>query len=348
MTHPSEGAADAPRGRGGETTRRGLLGRAAIAVGAGAAAAAGLAALRPWDAGRDARADEEVEVPEGPPLARRRFGKSGVEVSLIGLGGSHIGRVERKEAVAIIRLAVERGVTFLDNAADYEDGRSEEVMGEALALGGLRAKAFLMTKCCAHGAWTRAQAERSLEASLRRLRTDVLDLYQLHALGPGDPAKVLAKGGALEALEAARKAGKVRHVGFTGHADPDVFLEMLASGYPFAAAQMPVNPADASYKSFTRRVLPVLAERGIAAIGMKALGDNRIAKSGAATAEECRRYALSQPIATLVCGIQSRRDLAQDLAIARGFTPMSEAERAALEARLAKRSPAGELEWYKA
>jgi predicted aldo/keto reductase-like oxidoreductase len=219
-------------------------------------------------------------------------------------------------------------------------------MGKALV--GRRDKVFLMTKACPHGRDART-AMRQLEESLRRLKTDYLDLWQLHeVIFDDEPAKYFAPGGAVEALDRARQEGKVRFVGFTGHKDPDLHLEMLAHDYPWDSCQLPLNCFDASFRSFEQRVLPELNRRGIAAIGMKSLGgDARSVKAKAVTPQEAIRYTLSLPIATLVSGIDTMRVLRQNLAIARGFRPMTSRQRQALLRRVGSTARDGRFELYK-
>jgi aryl-alcohol dehydrogenase-like predicted oxidoreductase len=277
----------------------------------------------------------------------RPFGRTGIPVSILALGGWHLGlpKTER-EATRLVHAAIDGGITFMDNAWDYNDGVSERRMGAALA--GRRDKVFLMTKACPHGRDART-AMRQLEDSLRRLRTDYLDLWQLHeVIFADEPAQYFAKGGAVEALDRARRQGKVRFVGFTGHKDPDLHLEMLAHDYPWDSCQLPLNCFDASFRSFERRVLPELNRRGIAAIGMKSLGgDARSVKAKAVTAEEAIRYTLSLPIATLVSGIDTMRVLRQNLGIAQEFRPMTNRERQALLRRAAPSARDGRFELYK-
>jgi aryl-alcohol dehydrogenase-like predicted oxidoreductase len=268
-------------------------------------------------------------------------------VSCIGLGGYHLGTVSRKrDAVDLVRSAVDAGITFMDNAWEYHDGRSEELMGEALA--GRRDQVFLMTKVCTHGRDARV-ALRQLEQSLRRLQTDYLDLWQIHeCVYYDEPERHFARGGVVEALEQAKAAGKVRYVGFTGHKDPDLLLRMLSYGFPFDSCQLPLNGFDASFRSFERRVLPELNARGVAAIGMKSLGgDGGAVKKRAVTVEAALRYAMSLPVATTVSGIDSLRVLRQNLRIARGFTPMTGAQLDAHRKRLAPAAADGRFELYK-
>ena len=282
-----------------------------------------------------------VQVPTRP------FGRTGIPVSILALGGWHIGlpKTER-ESTRLVHAAIDGGITFMDNAWDYNDGVSETRMGKALV--GRRDKVFLMTKACPHGRDART-AMRQLEDSLRRLKTDYLDLWQLHEVVFDDePARYFAKGGAVEALDRARQQGKVRFVGFTGHKNPDLHLEMLAHDYPWDACQLPLNCFDATFRSFEQRVLPELNRRGIAAIGMKSLGgDGRAVTAKIVTPQEAIRYALSLPIATLVSGIGTTRVLRQNLAIAQGFRPMTARQRQALLRRVAPSARDGRFELYK-
>jgi aryl-alcohol dehydrogenase-like predicted oxidoreductase len=277
----------------------------------------------------------------------RPFGRSGIPVSVLALGGWHIGvpKTER-ESTRLVHAAIDGGITFMDNAWDYNDGVSETRMGKALV--GRRDKVFLMTKCCVHGRDART-AMKQLEESLRRLKTDYLDLWQLHeVIFDDEPAKYFARGGAVEALDKARQQGKVRFVGFTGHKNPDLHLEMLAHDYPWDSCQLPLNCFDAAFRSFEQRVLPELNRRGIAPIGMKSLGgDGRAVKAKVVSAQEALRYALSLPIATLVSGIETMKVLKQNLDVARGFRPMTAKQRETLLRRIAAKSRDGRFELYK-
>ncbi|MGH9312813.1 MAG: aldo/keto reductase [Vicinamibacterales bacterium] len=270
-----------------------------------------------------------------------------MEVSIIGFGGYHLGLVTRKtDAVRLVQQALDAGVTFMDNAWEYHDGRSEQLMGEALA--GRRNEVFLMTKVCTHGRDGRA-AMRQLEQSLRRLKTDHLDLWQIHeVVYDNEPDLHFAKGGAVEALDQARRDGKTRFVGFTGHKDPAIHLRMLSYDYPFDACQLPLNCFDAGFRSFESQVLPELLRRGIAPIGMKSLGGRGDAvKKRVLTAADGLRYAMSLPVATTVSGIDSLAVLRQNLRVARGFTAMSERDMQALRARLRDVATDGRFELYK-
>ncbi len=277
----------------------------------------------------------------------RPFGSTGLQVSLLALGGWHVGAQKTDRAAArLVHAAIDAGVTFMDNAWDYHAGLSEERMGKALA--GRRDQVFLMTKVCTHGRGAKV-AMRQLEDSLRRLRTDHLDLWQIHEVSfDNEPAMHFARGGVVEALDRAKAQGKVRFVGFTGHKDPRLHLDMLSHGYHFDACQMPLNCFDGSFRSFEHQVLPELQRQGIAPIGMKSFcGDARALKAGVATPQEMLRYTLSLPIATLVSGMDSLDVLAQNVAVARGFRPMPENRRAALRRRVAAVAADGRFELFK-
>jgi predicted aldo/keto reductase-like oxidoreductase len=266
------------------------------------------------------------EIRATAEIPHREF-KPGEMVSILALGGYHLGNVEggKREAIRIIQAAVDEGITFMDNAWEYHDGRSERLMGEALA--GRRDRVFLMTKLCTHGRDAKV-AMRQLEQSLRRLKTDVLDLWQIHeCVYYNDPERHFMRGGAAEALERARRDGKVRYVGFTGHKDPEIHLRMLSYDFPFDSCQLPLNCFDASFRSFERRVLPELIRRGIAPLGMKSLGgDGTAVKKRAVRVEDALRYAMSLPVVSTITGIDSMRVLRQDVRIARDFEPLSAVE----------------------
>ena len=282
-------------------------------------------------------------------IPRRKLGRTGVEVSILGIGGHHIGITKTEdEAQNIIHEAIDSGINFFDNAWEYNEGRSEERMGKALKSGGRRDKVFLMTKVCTHGRDAK-EAMRQLEMSLRRLQTDHLDLWQVHeVVYDNDPDLHFKKGGVIEALDLAKRQGKVRFVGFTGHKDPAIHLKMLAHDYPFDTCQMPLNVLDGSFRSFEQRVLPELRKRGIAALGMKSLGgEGQIVKSGVVSIKDALRYAMSLDVATTISGIDSLQILRQNLAIARGFVPMTDSEMQALRQRCAAVAGDGRYELYK-
>ncbi len=280
-------------------------------------------------------------------IPQKPFGRSKEKLSVIGVGGYSLGDAPSlEEAIAIVHEAIDAGVNFFDNAWEYHDGKSEEWMGQALK--GRRDKVFLMTKVCTHGR-DKKVGLRQLDESLKRLQTDHLDLWQIHeCVYDNDPERHFARGGVIEALDEARKAGKVRYVGFTGHKHPDIHLKMLSYDYPFDSVQMPLNPFDASYRSFQKQVLPEVNKRGMAALGMKSLGGNgQPIIKGVATVEEALRYAMSLPVATTISGIDSLAVLRQNLAIARGFKPMTAEEMETLSKRVAQAAGDGHLELYK-
>ncbi|MHB0936040.1 MAG: aldo/keto reductase [Armatimonadota bacterium] len=255
----------------------------------------------------------------GHEIPRRILGMTGAEVSIIGVGGFHLGFPTQEEAVRIVRAAVDAGVNFMDNNWGYHQGMSEERMGRALA-DGYRDRVFLMTKTDARD---RVEALCQLDESLKRLKTDHLDLWQLHeVVYDNDPYLAGAPGGALEAMVEAKQRGKVRFLGFTGHKDPALHLRMLDL-FPFEAMQIPLNVMDAHFRSFERQVLPVALARNVGIIGMKAFGDPCIVAGGMVTPHEALSYSLSLPAATVVTGIDSMAVLQQNLEIARGFQPLS-------------------------
>jgi uncharacterized protein len=280
-------------------------------------------------------------------IPQRPLGRTGVRVSALGLGGYHLGAVKsEREAVRIVQEAVDNGLTFLDNAWEYHDGRGEELMGKAVR--DRREQVFLMSKVCTHGR-DRRTAMRQLEQSLRRLKTDHLDLWQIHeVVYENDPDLHFAPGGAVEALEQARKEGKVRFVGFTGHKHPSIHLKMLAHDFPFDACQLPLNVFDATFRSFEQLVLPELNRRGIAPLGMKSMcGEGTAVKKRAVSATDALRYAMSLPVATTVSGIDSMKVLRQNLRVARGFEPFTADEMRELRERCAPDAADGRFELYK-
>jgi uncharacterized protein len=281
------------------------------------------------------------------PIPRRKLGRHDVTIAALGLGGHHLGDAPSlAECANIVSMALDHGVDFFDNCWEYHNGKCEDWLGRALA--GKRDKAFLMTKVCTHGRGA-ALALKMLEESLRRLQTDHLDLWQIHAVSfDNDPALAYAKGGILEAFDKAKRDGKVRFVGFTGHKDPALHLEMLRRGYPFDAVQMPLNPMDASFFSFEKLVLPEAQKRGVAVLGMKSMGGTAdVVKEGVLTAEDCLRYAMSLPVTTTISGIDSLAVLKQNLAVARGFQPLGAGEMQKLRDRCATYAADGRFELYK-
>jgi aryl-alcohol dehydrogenase-like predicted oxidoreductase len=279
----------------------------------------------------------------------RTLGHTGEKVSLLGIGGHHIGRPTVPEvlAIQIIRAALDAGVNFLDNAWNYNEGVSEERMGKALR-DGYRAKAFLMTKLEAKDAKAAAQ----LDQSLQRLQTDHIDLVQIHDIRAADqPGVAFGPGGVIEVLLAAKKAGKVRYIGFTGHKKPEFHLKMLEAadqhGFLFDTVQMPLNPLDAHYDSFGQHVLPVLVKKNIGVLGMKPVGEKFILKTGTVTALECFRFAMSLPVSVCITGCESMEILEQGLNAARNFRPLSSAEIEAMLAKTEAVAADGKFEPYK-
>jgi predicted aldo/keto reductase-like oxidoreductase len=272
-----------------------------------------------------------------------------VNVSALGIGGHHLGDAPTyADAERIVAEAVDGGVTFFDNCWEYHNGRSEDWLGRALAAGGRRDRVLVMTKVCTHGR-DASVATQMLEQSLRRLRTDHLDVWQVHGVVfDNDPDLAYRAGGVLEALGAAKRAGKVRFVGFTGHKSPAVHFDMIARGYAWDTCQFPLNAFDATYRSFEQHVLPECVKRGIAVLGMKPMTGKAgpIAK-GVASAEELLRYAMSLPVATTISGVESVEKLRDNLRIAQSFRPMSAAEMQALRDRCHSTAADGRFELYK-
>ncbi len=281
-------------------------------------------------------------------ILQRKFGRSDSKISALGFGGHHLGEApDEKTAVQIVHEAIDGGITFYDNCWEYRRGKTEVWMGAGLK--GRRDRVFLMTKTCPHGR-DGSLALQMLDESLRRLQTDHLDLWQVHGMAfDNDPDLFIRKNGAAEALEKAKRDGKVRFVGFTGHQNPNVHLAMLKTGFPFDAVQMPLNPFDANFPlSFEKQVLPELNKRGIAVLGMKPLsGHGDAIKHGVITAEESLRYAMSLPVTTTITGIDSLEVLRQNLRIAQKFKPMTAEEMDELRERCKPDAADGRYELYK-
>lgn len=317
-------------------------------IGAVTAAAATLTATADEPKSKSDAPARPKETRRGDMLYRQ-LGSTGEEVSAVGLGGHHIGRQkDEKDSIAIIRAAIDGGITFMDNCWDYHDGGSEIRMGKALK-DGYRKKVFLMTKIDGR---TRKAAAEQIDECLKRLQTDVIDLIQHHEIiRMEDPDRIFVAGGAQEAVEAAKKAGKIRYVGFTGHKDPLVHLRMLEvakeHGFKFDAAQMPLNVLDAHFRSFEKQVVPVLLKEGVGVLGMKALGDGLVLKSKTATPVECLQYALSLPTSVVITGIDSMAILKQALDVAKTFKPLTEKETADLLAKTKQAAMKGEFERFK-
>ena len=282
----------------------------------------------------------------------RRFGRSGEVISAIGLGGFHLGKnsVTDEEAVRLVHEGIDRGITFMDNCWDYNEGRSELRVGVALDQGGYRDKVFLMSKMDGR---SKEEAARQIDTSLKRMRTDRIDLVQHHEiLRYDDPDRIFAEGGAMEAFIEARAAGTLRHIGFTGHKDPRIHLQMLAvaaeRGFLFDAVQMPLNVMDAHFRSFAHLVLPYLVEHGIAVLGMKTFADSVLLKSGAPiTPLEYLHYSLNLPTSVVITGVESQRDLDQAFEAVRTFQPMDLAAVAELLARSRPYALEGKFELFK-
>jgi aryl-alcohol dehydrogenase-like predicted oxidoreductase len=283
----------------------------------------------------------------GDVIPLRSLGRHNPKVSALGFGGHHLGDApDERTAVNLVRQAVDGGITFFDNCWEYHRGKTEAWMGAGLT--GVRDRVFLMTKVCTHGR-DKALALRMLDESLHRLRTDYLDLWQVHGVCfENDPDLFIRKNGAAEALEQAKKDGKVRFVGFTGHKDPSIHLKMLATGFPFDSVQMPLNIFDSHFHSFEQRVLPELNRRGIAALGMKPIcGHGEPVQRGVLTGEEALRYAMSLPVTTTITGIDKPEALEQALKVAQGFKSMQLPEMQALRERCRKYAMDGRFELYK-
>jgi len=279
----------------------------------------------------------------------RTLGRTGEKVSVVGLGGYHLGKQsDPDESIRIIRTGIDEGINFLDNCWDYNGGESEIRMGKALR-DGYRQKAFLMTKIDGR---SKTAAAAQLNESLRRLQTDRIDLLQFHeVIRDSDPELIFAEGGGMEAVLEAKRAGKVRFIGFTGHKSPDIHLKMLATAskhdFRFDAVQMPLNVMDAHFNSFEKRVLPVLTENGTAVLGMKPMGDHVILESKTVTPTECLYYSMNLPTSVVITGCDSMEILQQALHAARSFQPMNSSQVAALLARTAKAAETGRFELYK-
>ncbi len=286
---------------------------------------------------------------EHSDMIYRTFGRTGIRVSAIGLGGAHVGSpADENDGIRIVRTAIDRGITFMDNCWDYHDGKSEVVMGKALR-DGYREKVFLMTKFDGR---TKASAARQIDESLQRLQTDHIDLMQFHEnIRLEDPDRFFAAAGPLEALEEARQAGKIRFIGFTGHKDPIVHLRMLEMAaehkFHFDSCQMPLNVLDAHFRSFENNVVPKLGEQGIAVLGMKPLAEGEIPRSGLVSATECLHYALSLPTTVVINGCESMERLEQALEAARTFKPLTEAQLSGLRAKTKQVAATGRLERFK-
>jgi len=314
-----------------------------------ASAVAGAAATEQLVRAVDATA-ADTKAADTSAMPMRTLGRTGERVSAIGLGGYHIGHADipEQESIQLIRKAVDRGINFLDNCWDYNGGASEIRMGKALA-DGYRNRVFLMTKIDGR---TKAEAARQIDESLQRLQTDHVDLMQFHEIiRLEDPDRIFAEDGGMEAMLDAKKAGKVRFIGFTGHKDPLVHLRMLDVArehqFHFDAVQMPLNVMDAHFRSFEKNVLPVLVREGIAPLGMKAFGDHDILDSKLVEPIECLHYCLNLPVAVQITGIDSEAILDQALKAVHTFKPMSRAAVASLLERTRTAAATGKYEPFK-
>jgi predicted aldo/keto reductase-like oxidoreductase len=296
----------------------------------------------------------DIVLPANGTMPKRKLGRTGVEVSVVGLGGFHIGLAkDQRTATEIVRTAVDHGMTFMDNCWDYNDGKSQEWMGQALR-DGYRQRVFLMTKIDGRA---RESAAAQIEQCLRSLQTDVIDLVQIHeVIRNTDPDLVFARGGAIEALVAARKAGKIRFIGFTGHKSPDIHLKMLATAaahdFRFDTVQMPLNVMDAHYQSFEQKVLPVLVRQEIGILGMKPLGSGVFFKSQPLakrmlTPVDCLHYAMSLPTSVVITGCDTVGIVKQAIDAAYRLQPMNDAQKHTLLEKTAAWAGTGEWEHYK-
>ena len=283
-------------------------------------------------------------------IGRRKFSRSDAEVSIIGIGGYHLGLsgVGEPDAIRIIRQALDEGINFLDNCWDYNGGVSEERMGKALTEG-YRQKAFLMTKIDGR---TGIEARKQLEQSLSRLKTDHVDLLQIHeVIRVGDPDQAFQPGNVIDVMQQARKEGKIRFIGFTGHKKPEIHLSMLATaekhGFTFDSVQMPVNALDEHFDSFGQMVIPVAQKHGTAVLGMKPLSNGAILKTNTVTAVEALHYAMSVPVTLTITGCESIANLEQALSVARNFKPMDQQQKLAILRKTAPVGGAGRYEAYK-
>jgi len=334
-----------------ETTRRDMLKIAGAAAGVTAAMATGINLVNAQAAGtQPAPAPAPAQAGElRGEMWYRKLGKTGAVVSVVGLGGHHIGIPAEDEGIRIMHAAIDRGINFFDNSWDYHNGASEIRMGKALA-GGKRDKVFLMTKINGR---TKQKAAEELNECLKRLQTDHLDLIQHHAIEPADDAEKILGGaeGAHAALVEAQKAGKVRFIGFTGHRDPAVHLRFYRTaqkhGIRFETVQMPLNVMDAHYKSFEQIMVPVLVKNEVGVLGMKPMGMGSILKSKTVKPIECLHYAMNLPTSVVITGIDSMQVLEQALEAAKTFKPLTKEEVAALLAKTKEAAKDGQFEPFK-
>jgi len=320
--------------------RRDFL-KTATAATVGAAVPAGAQTAQPSNA--------PVKRPEAPGMIYRELGTTGERVSAIGMGGYHLGKQpDPSQSIQLMHAGIDRGITFMDNCWDYNDGISEVRMGQALR-NGYRQKVFLMTKMDGR---TAVEYNKQLEQSLGRLQTDMIDLVQFHEIiRMEDPDRIFAPGGAMEAAIAARQAGKIRYIGFTGHKDPAVHLRMLETAqkhnFHFDTVQMPINVMDAHFRSFTKEVMPVALKQGIGVLAMKTFGDPYILKSNTVQPIEALHYGLTLPVSVIITGIDNTQTLDQAFEAARTFKPLDQTQIASLLARTATAASEGKFELFK-
>ncbi|MEH1801071.1 aldo/keto reductase [Nostoc sp.] len=339
-----------------EISRRSLLKTASASglVAAGLAVSEGF--LQPLLAKTEAVDENTQLLAQSSPTSTRRgemlyrnLGRTKEQVSVIGLGGYHIGKIEEEqESIKLIRSAIDRGINFMDNSWDYNNGRSHRWMGNALK-DGYRQKVFLMTKIDGR---TKGAAKMQIDESLKDLQVDHIDLLQHHEiLRFEDPDRVFAPGGAMEAVVEAQKAGKIRYIGFTGHKNPQIHLQMLETatqnGFRFDTVQMPLNVMDAHFRSFEHQVLPVLVKNNIGVLGMKSIGESYILRSNTVSAIDCLHYAMNLPTSVVITGIDSMKILDQAFEAVRTFKPMDQARVTALLARTREAAAKGQYERYK-
>ncbi|WP_433965041.1 aldo/keto reductase [Tunturiibacter gelidiferens] len=313
------------------------------------ATAASMSAAIPLNAQAPKSSTQPVKRPESPDMIYRELGTTGERVSAIGMGGYHLGKQkDPAESIQLLHAGIDRGITFLDNCWDYNDGISEVRMGQGLR-NGYRQKVFLMTKMDGR---TADEYNKQLEQSLGRLQTDMIDLVQFHEIiRMEDPDRIFAPGGAIEAAVAARSAGKIRYIGFTGHKDPVVHLRMLETAqkhnFHFDTVQMPINVMDAHFRSFEKEVMPVALKQGIGILAMKTFGDPYILKSNTVQPIEALHYGLTQPVSVIITGIDNTQTLDQAFEATRTFKPLDQTQINSLLARTATAASEGKFELFK-
>ena len=313
------------------------------------AAVAGMGATIASNAQTKSPSSAAIKRHESPDMIYRELGTTGERVSAIGMGGYHLGKQpDDAESIRLMHTGIDRGINFLDNCWDYNDGISEVRMGQALR-NGYREKVFLMTKMDGR---TAVEYNKQLEQSLGRLQTDMIDLVQFHEIiRMEDPDRIFAPGGAIEAAIAAKQAGKIRYIGFTGHKDPVVHLRMLETAqkhnFHFDTVQMPINVMDAHFRSFTHEVMPIAIRQGIGVLAMKTFGDPYILKSNTVQPIEALHYGLTQPVSVVITGVDTTQVLDQALEAARTFKPMTPSDISSLLARTATAAAEGKFELFK-